>query len=153
MKLGEALALRSQLQVKFQQLRERLKVSAVVQEGEKPPENPKELLTELVSTADELERLIARINKTNLATTLHDDTTTLTEALARRDHLGWVQAAFHQVAETASAAQARYGKAELRIIRTVDVVELRQRADEFAKERRELDAQIQEVNWQSDLIA
>jgi hypothetical protein len=152
MKLGEALALRSQLQVKFQQLRERLKASAVVQEGEKPPENPKELLAELVSTADELERLIALINKTNLATTLRDGTTTLTEALARRDHLGWVQTAFHQVAETASGAQARYGKAELRIVRTVDVVELRQRADDFAKERRELDAQIQEVNWQSELI-
>ena len=150
MKLGEALTLRSQLQVKFQQLRERLKASAVVQEGEKPPEDPNQLLTELQAVAGELEQLIARINKTNLATPVGD--VSVTDALARRDRLGWVQSALHQVAETASAAQARYGKAELRIVRTVEVAKLRQRADELAQERRELDARIQEVNWQTDLV-
>jgi hypothetical protein len=152
MKLGEALTLRSQLQVKFQQLRERLKASALVQEGEAPPEDPNTLLAELESVADELEELIARINKTNLATGLRDGMT-LTEALARRDHLAWLLGALHQVAETASVVQARYGKAELRMVRTVDVAKLRQRADDLAKERRMLDAQIQEVNWLTELIA
>jgi len=152
MKLGEALTLRSQLQVKFQQLRERLKASALVQEGEAPPEDPDVLLAELESVADELEELIARINKTNLATSLRDGMT-LTEALARRDHLAWLQGALHQVAETASVVQARYGKAELRMLRTVDVAKLRQRADGLAKERRTLDARIQEVNWLTELVA
>lgn len=152
MKLGEALTLRSQLQVKFQQLRERLKASALVQEGETPPEDPNMLLGELESVAAELEELIARINKTNLATSLRDDMT-LTEALARRDHLAWLLGALHQVAETASVVQARYGKAELRMVRTVEVAKLRQRADDLAKERRLLDAQIQEVNWLTELIA
>ena len=151
MKVGEALTLRSQLQTRFQQLRERLKASAVVQEGESPPEDPTTLLSELESVAADLETLIARINKTNIATTLSDGRT-LTDALARRDHLGFLQSALHQVAETASAAQARYGKAELRIVRTVDVAALRGRADELAKERRELDASIQEANWQTELI-
>jgi hypothetical protein len=150
MKLGEALTLRSQLQVKFQQLRERLKASALVQEGEKPPEDPKELLTELEAIASDLEKLIAQINKANLGTTLPDGTT-LTRALARRDHLGLLQSALHQIAETASLGQARYGKAELRIVRTVEVAKLRQRADDLAKERRELDARIQEANWQTEL--
>jgi hypothetical protein len=151
MKVGEALTLRSQLQTRFQLLRERLKASATVQEGESPPEDPAALLQELESVAAELEMLIARVNKTNLATTLPDGRT-LTDALARRDHLGLLQSALHQVAETASAAQARYGRAELRIIRTVDVGALRLRADELAKERRELDASIQEANWQTELI-
>jgi Family of unknown function (DUF6847) len=151
-KLGEALTLRSQLQVKFQQLRERLKASALVQEGEAPPEDPTMLLGELESVAGQLEELIARINKTNLATSLRDGPT-LTEALARRDHLAWLQGALHQVAETASVVQARYGKAELRMVRTVEVAKLRQRADDLAKERRKLDAQIQEVNWLTELIA
>lgn len=152
MKIGEALTLRSQLQIRFQQLRERLKVSVLVQEGEKPPEDPEELLRELESVADQLAALIARINKTNLATTLQDGGT-LTDALARRDYLALLQAAFHQVAETASANQTRYGKAEIRILRTVDVGALRRRADDLAKERRELDARIQEANWRTDLIA
>ena len=76
---------------------------------------------------------------------------TLTEALARRDHLGWLLGALHQVAETASVVQARYGKAELRMVRTVDVAKLRQRGDDLAKQRRTLDAQIQEVNWLTEL--
>jgi hypothetical protein len=151
-KLGEALTLRSQLQVKFQQLRERLKASALVQEGEAPPEDPNMLLGELESVAAELEGLIARINKTNLATRLRDGMT-LTEALARRDHLAWLLGALHQVAETASVVQARYGKAELRMVRTVEVAKLRRRADDLAKERRILDARIQEVNWLTELVA
>lgn len=150
MKLGEALTLRSQLQVKFQQLRERLKASALVHEGEAPPEDPNTLLVDLEAVAVELEDLIARINKTNLATSVRDGMT-LTEALARRDHLGWLLGALHQVAETASVAQARYGKAELRMVRTVDVAKLRQRGDDLAKQRRTLDAQIQEVNWLTEL--
>ena len=150
MKLGEALTLRSQLQVKFQQLRERLKASAIVQEGEAPPEDPKVLLRELEAVAAELEKLIARINKTNLVTSVRDGMT-LTEALARRDHLGWRLGALHQVAETASVVQARYGKAELRMVRTIDVAKLRQRGDDLAKQRRTLDAQIQEVNWLTEL--
>ena len=152
MKLGEALTLRSQLQVKFQQLRERLKASSLVQEGEAPPEDPNMLLGELEAVADELEGLIARINKTNLATSLRDGMT-LTEALARRDHLAWLLGALHQVAETASVVQARYGKAELRMVRTIEVAKLRQRADALAKERRMLDARIQEVNWLTELVA
>jgi len=152
MKLGEALTLRSQLQVKFQQLRERLKVSAIVQEGEAPPEDPATLLSELETVAAELETLIAQINKTNLATEVRDGMT-LTEALARRDHLGWLLGALHQVAETASVVHARYGKAELRMVRTVEVTKLRQRADDLAKERRTLDARIQEVNWLTELVA
>jgi hypothetical protein len=150
MKVGEALTLRSQLQTRFQLLRERVKASVLVQEGEQPPEDPNQLLAELESVAAELESLIARINKTNLATTLPGGRT-VTDALAQRDHLGLVQSAFHQVAEAASAGQARYGKAELRIVRTVDVGELRRKADALAKERRELDASIQEVNWQTEL--
>ncbi len=151
MKVGEALTLRSQLQTRFQLLRERLKASAMVQDGESPPEDPAVLLSELEGVAAELETLIARINKTNLATTLADGRT-VTDALARRDHLGLLQSALHQVAETASAAQARYGRAELRIVRTVDVGALRARADGLAKERRELDASIQEANWRTELV-
>ena len=151
MKVGEALTLRSQLQIRFQLLLERLKASALVQEGGKPPEDPKELLKDLEGVAQELESLVARINRTNLATTLGDNRT-LTDALARREYLGRLQGALHQVAETASSGQARYSKSEIRILRVVDVGELRRRADDLAKERRELDARIQEANWQTELM-
>lgn len=152
MKVGEALTLRSQLQIRFQQLVERLKASALAQEGAKPPEEPEALLRELDGVAEELETLIARINKTNLATGLGDGRT-LTDALARRDRLARVQSALHQLAETASQGQARYSKSEIRVMRMVDVGALRRRVDDLAKERRELDAAIQEANWQTDLAS
>jgi len=65
MRLGEALAQRGDLQKRLAQLGVRLRESAVVQEGTEPPEAPEELLGEVDRLADELERLIAVINRTN----------------------------------------------------------------------------------------
>jgi hypothetical protein len=150
MKVGEALTLRSQLQTRFQQLRDRLRSSVLVQEGEKPPEDPQTLLAELEQIAAQLETLVARMNRTNLAARLPDGRT-LTDALARRDHLGLLQGALHQVAEAASANQQRYAKAELRIVRTVDGGAWPRRGPELPRERRSHDTRIQEANWQTDL--
>ena len=46
MKLAEILVLHADVQKRIAQMRERLKQSALVQEGEQPPENPQELLAE-----------------------------------------------------------------------------------------------------------
>ena len=150
MKLGEALTLRSQLPARIAQIRERLKASALVQEGEKPPEDPAALLGEFEAMAGELERLIAQINRTNLATQLPTGET-LTDALAKRDILALRQTVLRQVADVAGERQQRYGLAEIRILATVDVGDLRRRADELARERRELDTAIQETNWTTEL--
>ena len=150
MKLGEALTLRSQLLARIGQVRERLKASALVQEGETPPEDPAALLTEFDSMARDLQRLIANINRTNIETQLSTGET-LTDALARRDILGLRQAVLRQVAEVAGERQQRYGRAEIRILPTVDVGSLRRQADEHAQERRQLDTLIQETNWTTEL--
>ncbi len=47
MKLAEGLVLRKDTKKRIEQLRERLKLSALVQEGEEPAENPHDLLAEL----------------------------------------------------------------------------------------------------------
>jgi hypothetical protein len=151
MKLGEALALRSDLQTRIERLRGRLTAAALVQEGEKPTEDPQALLAELMRLADQLEELIVRVNRTNLSTTLPDGRT-LTDGLARRDILTLRQTALRQVADAAADRQQRYGLSEIRILATVDVGALRQQADELARERRELDAAIQETNWQTELV-
>lgn len=49
MKLAEALVLRADVQNRTQQVRGRLRLSALVQEGEPPPEDPQALLAELSS--------------------------------------------------------------------------------------------------------
>lgn len=86
MKLAEALVERKAAQQKLAELNERLQRAAVVQEGERPAEEPAALLTELDEVAARLERLILAINNTNGQATLADGRT-LTAAIARRDVL------------------------------------------------------------------
>ena len=86
MKLAEALQLRSDVQKRIQQLRQRIALSARIQEGEEPAEDPNALLTEAAELTDQLESLITAINRTNVRTELEPGLT-LTDALARRDVL------------------------------------------------------------------
>ena len=151
MKLGEALVLRKDLQTRIEQLRARLKDSVLVQEGEKPPEDPQKLLGQVMEAADALADLIAKINRTNIATRLPDGGT-LTEALARRDVLTVKQVTLRQVAGAVADRPHRYGLAEIRTLVTVDVAALRAQADGLARERRELDTAIQATNWQVELL-
>jgi hypothetical protein len=68
MKLATALSERADLQRRIEELGGRLNRNAKVQEGEKPSENPNELLEELNKNFARLEELIARINHTNNVT-------------------------------------------------------------------------------------
>ena len=149
--LGEALARRSDVQRRLAQLGARLRESAVVQEGSTPPESPDELFAEVDRLAAELEALIAAINRTNSSTRLPSGVT-LTEALAHRDVLTLRHGVLHQAAEAAAQAQTRYGRSEIRLVRLVDVAAVRARLDALARERRELDTEIQAHNWTVDLI-
>jgi hypothetical protein len=85
-KLAEALLLRADLQKKVASLRDRCVANAVVQEGEVPHEDPQSLLMTAFGVLDQLEELVSRINRTNLAATLPDGRT-LTAAIAHRDRL------------------------------------------------------------------
>lgn len=151
MKLGEALTIRADLQKRIAQMPARLQASAVVQEGDKPPEDPSRLLGELRETSTELERLITAINLTNAASSLPDGQT-VTAALARRDVLGIRQGVLRAAADAGTQAQARYSRSEIRMARQLDVAALRQEIDDLARERREVDTAIQEHNWTTDLI-
>lgn len=149
-KLGEALARRAELQTRLAQVRDRLRASALVQEGDQPAEDPQPLLAELDAIASELEHLIAAINVTNAQTRLESGMT-LTEALARRDVLGMLHGALKAVAEATAQQQARYSRSEIRLVRTFDVGAVRARVDQLAGERRQLDVEIQNANWTVDL--
>jgi predicted TIM-barrel fold metal-dependent hydrolase len=151
MKLGEALARRTELQNRLGQVRDRLRVSALVQEGDTPAEDPEPLLAELDQIADELEWLIAAINRTNAETRLPAGST-LTQALARRDVLGLRHSALRAVADATAEQQARYSRSEIRMVRTFDVAAVRRRVDVLAREQRTLDVEIQAANWTVDLI-
>jgi uncharacterized protein DUF6847 len=150
-KLAEALANRADLKRRIEQMRGRLQMSALVQEGESPPEDPQVLLDETERLVTELEGYVRRINKTNLSATLAGGEMTLTNALARRDALTLRYGTLKTLVSTASDRVPRYGRAEIRILPAVEVGPLRRRMDELARERRELDTAIQQANWAIDL--
>ncbi|HET6670598.1 MAG TPA: DIP1984 family protein [Pyrinomonadaceae bacterium] len=151
MKLAEALILRADSQKRFAQLQARLIGNAKIQEGDEPAEKPKELLGELEGVAAELVDLIKRINKTNSATFIANGKT-VSDVLAERDVLAMRRAAYNNLALNAAVAQGRLTRSEIKYVSTIKVAEIQRRADELAKEYRELDARIQELNWQTELI-
>jgi hypothetical protein len=151
MKLSEALVLRADTQKRIEQLRARLLLNAIVQEGVQPSEDPQTLLAEMDRLLDSLVDLISRINRTNQVAQLADGAT-LTEALARRDVLKLRNSVLTALADAASQRATRYGLAEIRTLPTVDVGALRRQLDGLGQQHRELDTAIQAVNWSTELL-
>lgn len=150
MKLATALSERADLQRRISELGGRLNNNARVQDGEKPSEDPKELLSELNKDFERLEELIARINHTNNETKSGD--VTLTDLIAKRDCLKQKIGIMRSFLNTASEKISRYSKTEIRIISTVSVSELQKELDKLSKDLRETDETIQGLNWTTDLI-
>ena len=150
MKLAEALSIRADLQKKVVQLKERIKDSAKVQEGDEPCDNVEELCKELDETLVRLEDMIYRINQTNIQTI--QDGASLTRLMAKKDVLSMRVKALQEVVRHVSANDTRFGRNELKYIRTIDVNALRKEADTYAKQYRELDLKIQGLNWTVDLV-
>jgi hypothetical protein len=150
MKLAEALADRADLQTRYTQLGLRVQQSARYQEGETPAEDAGALLAEMDRIAAQLEALVVRINVQNLATEVSPGVS-MTAALARRDTLRRLQKARTDLADAATAKADRYSRTELRSFAALDVKALREEADAFAKEARELDTLIQGINWTTEV--
>src|SRR5262249_18818277 len=146
-----ALILRADAQKRVEQLKQRMANSAKVQEGDKSPENPQELLAEMERVFAALADLIKRINKTNSATAFEAGKT-LSDVLAERDVLMAKRNAYSQLANAASIVHSVYSRSEIKFVRTVDVSDIQKQVDELSKEYRELDSQVQQLNWQTDLI-
>ena len=150
MKLASALAERADLQKRIQELSTRLNNNAKILEGEKPAEDPDELLAELKKLFARLEELIARINKTNNATKSGD--LTITDLIAKRDCLKQRIAIMRDFLNRSSEKVNRFTKTEIRILSTVPVAKLQKDVDALAKELRETDETIQGLNWTTELI-
>lgn len=150
MKLAEALQERADLNRRIEQLRYRLNNNVLVQEGEKPLEDPAALLEELESSFTRLEWLIARINLTNCAVKV--ESRSLTELIARRDVLSLRAEAYRRLVEEASQNTHRATRTEIKILSAVDVPALQRQADDASRELRLLDNTLQATNWTADLM-
>lgn len=150
MKLATALSERADLQRRITELGGRLNNNAKVQDGEKPSEDPDELLKELNKNFERLEELIARINHTNNETKSGD--MTLTDLIAKRDCLKQKIGIMRSFLNIASEKVSRYSKTEIRILSTISVSDLQKEVDGLSKELRETDETIQGLNWTTELL-
>jgi hypothetical protein len=150
MKLAQALMQRADAKKRLEQLRQRLIRSAKVQEGDAAPENPQDLLSEMDGLVDELTSLIQRINRTN-SSTAFDSNRSLTDILAERDALMMRRSMLSSMM-IAAQPQARYGRMEIKETPTVSIAEMQKQYDELARQHRELDTAIQQMNWTVDLL-
>ena len=150
MKLAEALSLRRDLQTRIEQLKTRLLNNAKVQEGEKPTEDPQELLNELNGCLDQLGTLIFRINATNMQTV--DEGKTITQLNAERDVLKMRVDILRNLSNSASQLHDRYSRTEIKTVATVEVKPLRKQIDKLSEALRKLDLKIQTLNFTTELV-
>ena len=149
MKLAEALQERADLNRRIADLRSRLSANATVQEGEKPAEDPAELLAELDRCVKTLEERITQINLANCRTVVEGET--VTALLARRDCLTTQIGAYRQLLDNASQTAYRARGTEIKVLSTVDVAALQKKVDAMSHQLRVLDNTIQQTNWTTDL--
>lgn len=149
MKLAEALQERADLNRAIQQLENRLSNNALVQEGERPAEDPQELLDQLDAAVDRLEELTTAVNLANCRTLCEGES--LTQLLARRDAMTLRVRVLRNFLEEASQSARRARGTEIRLLSTVNVRKLQKELDNMSRELRLLDNSIQAANWQTEL--
>lgn len=146
MKLAELLNERKAVKEEIKKTKQRLELSAKVQEGDKDPaESPEELKQTLIQLFEKLRKLIVKINRTNVEVLIEGKS--LMEMIAERDRNIAVAAALHGLAEDATPREARFSRNEIRFLPVVNIKELRKEADAYSKKGREIDNKIQAANW------
>jgi len=150
MKLAEALSIRKDLQTRVDQLKARILNNVRIQEGEKPAEDPVELLKELDSCLNQLRELIYRINLTNMNTNC--DGKPVTQLMAERDVLLKRVQVLRDVFNQASTTTERYSRSEIKYVTTIDVKAMAKQIDKLSAHLRELDVQIQSINFSTELM-
>lgn len=150
MKLAEALLLRSEYQKKVENLQSRILANIKVQDNDKPLENPQALIDETFEISERLCVLIKQINVCNNNTLLATGQT-LSEAIIERDMIMKKRNILAAVAGKAQEKDYRLTHAEIKMNVAISVEEIQKQIDMLSKQFRELDAQIQALNWMTDI--
>ena len=150
MKLAELLNERKSVKEEIKKIKERLYLSAKVQEGDaKPAESPEELKTTVITLLEKLDDLIIKINGTNVKTEV--DGKSLMELIAERDKNIAIATLLHGLAENATPRPVRFSRNEIRYVPMVNIKEIRKEADNYSRRAREIDNKIQAANWDTEI--
>lgn len=150
MRLAELLYDRKIIKEEIKRIKERLNLSAKVQEGDTVPvESPEELKAILINLFGRLEELITKINNSNVKCRIEGKN--LMELIAERDRYSGIAKALHELAEGATPKSERFSRKEIRYVPVVNIKEIRREADDYAGKARAIDAIIQVTNWDTEV--
>jgi len=148
MKLAEALLLRSDQQKKIISLKQRINANVLVQDGDKPSEDPNELLKQVFALIQELSYAI---HETNALTKLNDGRSLLA-LLTLRDEFVEQHKTLTAAISNTSRESDRYSTREIKWHKVIPVSSLQKQADDISLKLRDLNVLIQSSNWKIDLI-
>ncbi len=151
MKLAEALIIRADMQKKLASLKFRISENTKVQEGDNPTEDPTQLLIEANQLISELYQLIDKIHRTNATTQLANGKNLLV-MLIERDTLSERHRLLQTTIDSVKTEDLRYSIREIKWAKTIDIASLQKQADDIASKLRQLNIELQSINWQIDLI-
>ena len=75
----------------------------------------------------------------------------MTELIAEKDTLAMHIAALRAALDAANVRSDRYSRNEIKFVRTIDVNGLQKRVEDLSRVLRQLDSQLQQANWMTDL--
>ena len=146
MKLAEGLLLRADLQKKIVQMVNRITPVIKITQGKSPQEDSIKLMAQMRKAIQVFEAIVVRINKTNIGTSLPDGRN-LMGALAHRDALKTMVTHLRTIRQTAQISNHDYNNTRT----TIKIKQLQSEIDQVGRAFRELDSQIQELNWLTEL--
>lgn len=152
MKLAEALIERRDLQNKLLELKNLMLANTLVEEGNEPDIAVADLLLQYDQVSKQLEELIVAITKRNqeIWITVEGGKHTLQSLLAKRGRLRQKYDLYTSILED-MRENRRFGRNEIRMVKTVSVKELTAELDDLARALRQTDAIIQQTNWLEEL--
>jgi hypothetical protein len=150
-KLAEALLIKAEYEKRLESLRTRLAVSARIQEGNFPPEDPETLLADVQTCLEALASLSKRISIT-CSQTLLESRKTLADALIDQEILLKKESIYQSTIEAAIIPTDPPETSNILWRSTVNIAGLHRRIEDILKEYRLLETQIQKASWSTELV-
>ncbi|MGK7944576.1 MAG: DIP1984 family protein [Microcystaceae cyanobacterium] len=150
-KLAEALLIKAEYEERLESLRSRLMVSARVQDGSFPPEDPETLIADVQTCLNHLASISKRISITQ-SQTLLDSRQTVAAAIVDQEMLLKKQSIYQSIIEGGIIPSDVAQGSSIRWLITVNLAGLNRRIEEMIKDYRLLETEIQQVSWNTELV-
>lgn len=145
------MLIKAEYEERLESLRTRLMISARVQEGSFPPEDPETLMADVETCLNNLASLTKRISITQ-SQTLLASRQSLADAIIDQEMLLKKQFIYQSIIDSGTIPVDSLQDSNSRWLVTVNLAGLNRRVEELVKDYRLLETEIQKVSWSTELV-